>query len=115
MTREELKNRVIKAIDENRESIIQAGRDIYKTPELGFKEFKSTARTSKFLKELGLDVEENIAVTGCKSVIDSGLDMSLDNGLKFEAEVFGAMFSTADQKEGMDAFVNKRKPNFTKN
>jgi enoyl-CoA hydratase/carnithine racemase len=40
--------------------------------------------------------------------------MSLENGLKYEAEVFGALFATNDQKEGMDAFVNKRKPNFTK-
>jgi enoyl-CoA hydratase len=27
--------------------------------------------------------------------------------------LFHALFSTADQKEGMDAFVNKRKPQFT--
>lgn len=69
---EELKAKVLKAIDENRESIIEAGREIYKTPELGFKEFKSTATATEFLKNLGLEVEENIAVTGCKSVIDSG-------------------------------------------
>ncbi|MFW8053546.1 enoyl-CoA hydratase-related protein [Vagococcus fluvialis] len=67
--------------------------------------------------KLAKSIQKNafLAVSSSKSVIDSGLDMSLDNGLKFEAEVFGAMFSTADQKEGMDAFVNKRKPNFIKN
>jgi enoyl-CoA hydratase len=31
----------------------------------------------------------------------------------FERRLFHALFSTADQKEGMDAFVNKRKPQFT--
>ena len=40
--------------------------------------------------------------------------MSIENGLKYEAEVFGLLFSTEDQKEGMDAFVNKRKPAFKK-
>lgn len=72
MTREQLKERVIKAIDENRDSIINAGREIYKTPELGFKEFKTTEQAVNFLKNLGLEVEANIAVTGCKAVIDSG-------------------------------------------
>lgn len=72
MTREQLKERVINAIDENRESIINAGREIYKTPELGFKEFKTTEQAANFLKNLGLEVESNIAVTGCKAVIDSG-------------------------------------------
>jgi len=63
----ELKNRIIKAIDDNKESIIKAGRDIYATPEMGYKEVKSTKTTSDFLKDLGLDVEENIAVTGCRA------------------------------------------------
>lgn len=55
-----------------------------------------------------------LAVSLSKEVIDRGLEMSLDNGLRLEAEVFGSLFSTEDQKEGMDAFVNKRKPTFTK-
>lgn len=66
--------------------------------------------------KLAKSIQKNayLAVTSSKSVIDSGLDMSLENGLKYEAEVFGALFATNDQKEGMDAFVNKRKPIFTK-
>lgn len=56
-----------------------------------------------------------LAVELSKEVIDRGLEMSLDNGLRLEAEVFGSLFSTKDQSEGMDAFINKRKPNFTKN
>lgn len=72
MTKQELKEKVLKAIDDNRDMIIAAGRDIYRTPELGYKEFKSTKRTTEFLKELGLEVEENIAVTGCKTVLKGG-------------------------------------------
>lgn len=68
----ELKQRVIKAIDDNRDTILKAGREIYSTPEFGYKEFKSTATAVDFLKNLGLDVEENIAVTGCKAVLEGG-------------------------------------------
>lgn len=66
----DLKQRVIKAIDENRDEIIRVNKDIYKTPEYGYKEVETTKRTVDFLKDLGLDVEEEIAITGCKSVIE---------------------------------------------
>lgn len=72
MNRKELKEKVIHAIDESRESIINVGREIYENPELGFKEFKTTEKAANFLKSLGLGVETNIAVTGCKAIIDSG-------------------------------------------
>ncbi|MEG2254035.1 MAG: enoyl-CoA hydratase-related protein [Vagococcus sp.] len=67
--------------------------------------------------KLAKSIQKNafLAVSGSKSVIDNGLDMSLENGLNLEAQVFGSLFATADQTEGMEAFVNKRKPTFTKN
>ena len=37
----------------------------------------------------------------------------LCHGIVFERRLFHALFATADQKEGMDAFVNKRSANFT--
>jgi enoyl-CoA hydratase len=37
----------------------------------------------------------------------------LGNAQGYEAEVFGLCFSTEDQKEGMTAFVEKRKANFS--
>lgn len=72
MNKQELKAKVIKATEDNRELILKVGKEIYATPELGYKEFKSTETIVKFLKDLGLDVEENIAVTGCKAVIEGG-------------------------------------------
>ena len=67
MTREELKERVIKAIEENKDIIIAAGRKIYANPEFGYKEFETTKTVSEFFKnELNLDVEEKIAYTGCR-------------------------------------------------
>lgn len=53
-----------------------------------------------------------LAVQKSKKAIDLGLDSSLTRGLDYEREVFGALFATADQKEGMAAFVDKRKPEF---
>ena len=49
------------------------------------------------------------AVSLAKQVINSGADMDLDNGLKLEANIFGLSFSTEDKKEGMTAFLGKRK------
>lgn len=72
MTKEQLKLKVIKAIEDNKELIINVGRDIYSTPELGYKEFKTTEKVANFLKNLNLTVESNIAVTGCKSILESG-------------------------------------------
>jgi enoyl-CoA hydratase len=39
-------------------------------------------------------------------------EMGLANGIRFERRLFHAMFATADQKEGMAAFVEKRAPQF---
>ena len=39
--------------------------------------------------------------------------MPLDQGLNYERRLFHSTFATKDQKEGMDAFVNKRAATFT--
>lgn len=53
------------------------------------------------------------AIKQAKKVINCGLEMGSEQAYAFEAEVFGMCFATKDQKEGMDAFLNKRKPEFT--
>jgi len=53
-----------------------------------------------------------VAVQLCKAAVNEGLDMDLQSGIAYEAEVFGLCFATADQTEGMTAFVEKRKANF---
>lgn len=68
MNLNEIKERVIKAIDDNREVILEAGKAMYDNPEFGYKEFKGTEIVSNYLKnELGLEVEEGIAYTGCRA------------------------------------------------
>lgn len=54
-----------------------------------------------------------VAVQLCKAAVNEGLDMDLKSAQAYEAEVFGLCFATADQKEGMNAFVEKRPAKFT--
>lgn len=71
MTREELKDKVIKAIEENKEAIIAAGRKIYANPEFGYKEFETTKTVREFFKnELNIDTEDKIAYTGCRARVN---------------------------------------------
>jgi enoyl-CoA hydratase len=53
------------------------------------------------------------AVSIAKYAINAGLDMDVANGLKLEAQLLGLTFSTADKKEGMTAFLEKRPAKFT--
>lgn len=52
------------------------------------------------------------AVKQTKQLVANGLYMDLERALKYEAEGFGMCFATSEQKEGMKAFGEKRKPNF---
>ena len=54
-----------------------------------------------------------VAVGLCKAAVNEGMDIDFESGQAYEAEVFGLCFATADQKEGMAAFVEKRKARFT--
>jgi enoyl-CoA hydratase len=54
-----------------------------------------------------------IAVMAAKESVNRAFEGSLNDGIMFERRLFHALFATADQKEGMDAFINKRKANFT--
>jgi len=47
-----------------------------------------------------------------KEVIDTGYEINLQAACKMERDAFAVCFSTADQKEGMGAFIEKRKPRF---
>ena len=53
-----------------------------------------------------------IAVKYAKACIDRGMQMDIDDGIAVENELFAMCFATADQKEGMGAFLEKRPANF---
>jgi enoyl-CoA hydratase len=49
-----------------------------------------------------------IAAMAAKESVNRAFEGTLADGVMFERRMFHALFATADQKEGMDAFVNKR-------
>jgi len=52
------------------------------------------------------------AVIMAKEAVNRSYDTTLAEGLRFERRVFHSMFALDDQKEGMAAFAEKRKPAF---
>ena len=53
-----------------------------------------------------------LAMSAVKRLVDDGLHLPLPEALELEADMFGDCFGTQDQKEGMKAFLEKRKPAF---
>jgi enoyl-CoA hydratase len=53
------------------------------------------------------------AVMMAKETVNAAYEMTLDEGLRFERRIFHSMFALEDQKEGMGAFVEKRKPHWS--
>ncbi len=54
----------------------------------------------------------SMAVGAIKRAVQSGAEMSLEQGLAFERELQAELFASADAKEGLDAYLGKRKPQF---
>ncbi|KAH6914212.1 enoyl-CoA hydratase [Coprinopsis sp. MPI-PUGE-AT-0042] len=57
--------------------------------------------------------KSQVAVQAGKEVVNAAYELNLREGLRFERRIFHGLFATNDQKEGMAAFAEKRKPNFT--
>jgi enoyl-CoA hydratase len=52
------------------------------------------------------------SVLAAKEAVNRAYETTLAEGVRFERRLFHALFATADQKEGMAAFIAKRKPDF---
>jgi enoyl-CoA hydratase len=61
---------------------------------------------------LKLTKQPPLALKTTKTVVNEGINMNIQSALALEARGFEILFSTEDQKEGMKAFVEKRKPIF---
>ena len=59
-----------------------------------------------------LSMRGALALGAVIQAVNEGLDMSLEDGLKREAEVFAKLTETEDMYEGLTAFVEKRRPKF---
>lgn len=68
-------------------------------------------------KKLATKIAKNapIAVRACKQAINEGLDVDMDHAIVIEEKLFGSCFETEDQREGMQAFLEKRKVEGFKN
>jgi enoyl-CoA hydratase len=70
------------------------------------------------LLEEAIKIAETIAsmslpsVLAAKEAVNRSFETSLAEGIRFERRVFHSLFATADQKEGMAAFIAKRPPKF---
>ena len=53
-----------------------------------------------------------LGIAYAKDAIASGLNMTKDDGFRYEAALFGVLFATGDQREGMGAFLEKRTAEF---
>ncbi|EGG23165.1 enoyl-CoA hydratase [Cavenderia fasciculata] len=53
-----------------------------------------------------------VTVSMCKETVNSAYELNLREGIKFERRIFHSTFATHDQKEGMNAFVEKRSPSW---
>lgn len=69
MTKDALKAQVCAAIDRKRDEILALGADLWRTPELGFKEHKTAARVSAEFAKLGIPHRTGIALTGIKGAV----------------------------------------------
>jgi enoyl-CoA hydratase/carnithine racemase len=69
-------------------------------------EDEARALASKLLEQPPL------ALRAAKTAIRKGMNSSLKDGLQMEQDLFCMLFATQDQKEGMSAFLEKRKPDF---
>jgi enoyl-CoA hydratase len=52
------------------------------------------------------------SLMAAKEAVNRAFETSLAEGVSFERRVFHSLFATADQKEGMAAFIAKRPPKF---
>jgi len=65
-------------------------------------------------KDLAAEISANgpVAVRHAKTAANRAMDVDLISGLEYEADQFALLFATEDAKEGMGAFIEKRKPGF---
>ena len=68
----------------------------------------------KVANEIAAEIAANgpLAVRHAKSATNRAMDVDLVSGLEYEADQFALLFATDDAREGMDAFAERRKPEF---
>jgi len=71
---------------------------------------KALARALDIAREIA--AMPTISIMQIKEIVNAGLNAPLETALMLERKAFQLQFATRDQKEGMQAFLEKRKPKF---
>ena len=68
----------------------------------------------KVVMEMGREMasKATLSLKYCKEAVLKGLDMTLDQGLRLEGDLYYLLHTTEDRTEGITAFKEKRKPRF---
>ena len=89
--------------------------DAFKAEQYGL---VNSVHKSKNLREKTLELANIISektrfgINKAKKSVKASAEMTLEQGLKYEQELFVECFNSEDGKEGISAFIEKRKPNF---
>ena len=67
MEKQELKQRAVSYIEEQKERLIGYGEALYAMPEPGYREYRTSSYVKKVLTDLGLNIQDKIAITGLKA------------------------------------------------
>lgn len=84
---DETEKKIIQLIEDNRERIIAFAKDIEDHPEPGYEETRTAGKTAEFLRELGYQVTEGLALTGVKG--ESGKKKGLNLTVIGEMDAIG--------------------------
>lgn len=76
---------------------------VVSTPELVDEAVKTAQKIAEFSRPIAMMIKESV---------NRAYETTLAEGIRFERRLFHSTFATEDQKEGMAAFVEKRKPTF---
>ena len=101
MEKKEIKTLVIDEIEKNKEKIIQLGKSIFSEPEEGFKEFKTAEKVKNIFKEMDIEFEDNLAITGVKGYIRGKKDGPTLGIIGELDALFNPEHPLADKKTGL--------------
>ncbi|GAU76449.1 amidohydrolase [Fusibacter sp. 3D3] len=92
-----MKELLVTAIEKHKAEIIDIGNTIFRNPELGFKEFGTAEKMTAYLNQIGIEVENEISVTGLRGMLGkAGINICLIAEMD-AIPTFGHPFASKDQ------------------
>lgn len=113
--------RLTRAIGKSRAMEMILTGEMMDAEEAASRGLVSRVHPTELLVEEALKMARKIAAQSkpitimAKDVVNQAFETGLQDGLKFERRVFHSTFATNDRREGMAAFAEKRKANWTQN